>query len=173
MNAYEILGVPQEASDDAIRAAFRKLALLWHPDHCKQPDAAERFREILAAKDELLDREQRQALDAKLARNDTSTVKRKPAKRRAAKRSVGGRNNVGKRSATKRKAPKPAAAAPPSPPVPPVPPQPEQRTGLFANMADLYAHDLPTADRVAWIFLGAIADREFGTERTVPPPPRR
>ena len=29
---YEILGVPTTADEDAIKKAFRKLALKWHPD---------------------------------------------------------------------------------------------------------------------------------------------
>eukprot|EP01013_Petalomonas_cantuscygni_P037662 TRINITY_DN68526_c0_g1_i1.p1 TRINITY_DN68526_c0_g1~~TRINITY_DN68526_c0_g1_i1.p1 ORF type:complete len:351 (-),score=48.00 TRINITY_DN68526_c0_g1_i1:103-1155(-) len=32
-NAYSVMGVPQDATDRAIRSAYRKLAMLWHPDH--------------------------------------------------------------------------------------------------------------------------------------------
>lgn len=60
---YELLGVVEDASDDDIRAAYRKAARRWHPDVCKQRGAAERFRQITEAKDRLLDPEKRKALD--------------------------------------------------------------------------------------------------------------
>jgi molecular chaperone DnaJ len=43
---YEILGVGRNASDDEIKAAFRKLARQYHPDVSKEPDAEEKFKEI-------------------------------------------------------------------------------------------------------------------------------
>ncbi len=46
---YEVLGVPREAGADAIKDAFRKLALKWHPDRNKAPEAEERFKEIAEA----------------------------------------------------------------------------------------------------------------------------
>jgi hypothetical protein len=29
---YDVLGVPKDAGDDALKKAYRKMALLWHPD---------------------------------------------------------------------------------------------------------------------------------------------
>ena len=43
---YETLGVGRNASDDEIKAAFRKLARQYHPDVNKEPDAEEKFKEI-------------------------------------------------------------------------------------------------------------------------------
>lgn len=44
-----MLGVPRDADAKAIKDAFRKLALQYHPDRNKEPGAEERFKEIAAA----------------------------------------------------------------------------------------------------------------------------
>ncbi|MFW6163631.1 MAG: J domain-containing protein, partial [Planctomycetota bacterium] len=42
---YETLGVPEDASPEQIRRAFRRLAKRWHPDrNPDDPQAVERFR---------------------------------------------------------------------------------------------------------------------------------
>jgi molecular chaperone DnaJ len=46
---YEVLGVPKDATKDQIKSAYRKLALQFHPDRNKAPDAEERFKEISEA----------------------------------------------------------------------------------------------------------------------------
>lgn len=43
---YEILGVPKDASERQIKKAFHKLAMKYHPDKNKSPDAEAKFREI-------------------------------------------------------------------------------------------------------------------------------
>jgi molecular chaperone DnaJ len=60
---YEVLGVDREASQDEIKRAFRKLALNYHPDRNKEPDAEERFKEISEAYAVLSDSEKRQRYD--------------------------------------------------------------------------------------------------------------
>ena len=43
---YKILGVEKSASDREIKKAFRKLAVQYHPDKNKDPDAEKKFVEI-------------------------------------------------------------------------------------------------------------------------------
>lgn len=43
---YDILGVPKAATERQIKKAFHKLAMKYHPDKNKSPDAEVRFREI-------------------------------------------------------------------------------------------------------------------------------
>jgi molecular chaperone DnaJ len=60
---YEVLGVPKGASMDQIKQAYRKLALQYHPDRNKAPDAAERFKEISEAYAVLSDQKKREQYD--------------------------------------------------------------------------------------------------------------
>jgi molecular chaperone DnaJ len=60
---YEILGIGRNASDDEIKAAFRKLARQYHPDVSKEPDAEERFKEINEAYGVLSDSDKRARYD--------------------------------------------------------------------------------------------------------------
>ena len=60
---YEVLGVPQGASGDDIKKAFRRLAMQYHPDRNKEADAEARFKEIGEAYEVLSDSEKRAAYD--------------------------------------------------------------------------------------------------------------
>lgn len=60
---YEILGVPRNASQEEIKAAFRRLARQYHPDVNKSPDAEEKFKEINEAYAVLSDAEKRARYD--------------------------------------------------------------------------------------------------------------
>lgn len=61
---YEILGVPREADAKAIKDAFRTLALKYHPDRNKAPEAEERFKQIAEAYAVLSDPKKRAEYDA-------------------------------------------------------------------------------------------------------------
>ncbi len=60
---YEILGVDKKSSADDIKAAYRKLAMQYHPDRNKAPDAEEKFKEISEAYAVLSDQSKRQQYD--------------------------------------------------------------------------------------------------------------
>jgi molecular chaperone DnaJ len=60
---YDVLGVSKDASKDEIKDAYRKLAMQYHPDRNKSPDAEEKFKEISEAYAVLSDDEKRQQYD--------------------------------------------------------------------------------------------------------------
>jgi DnaJ-class molecular chaperone with C-terminal Zn finger domain len=62
---YEVLGVPRDADLKAIKDAFRKLALQYHPDRNKEPGAEDRFKEIAAAYAVLSDPKKRAEYDSR------------------------------------------------------------------------------------------------------------
>ena len=60
---YQFLGVPKDATADALKKAFRKLARKYHPDVSKEVDAEARMREVNEAYAVLSDPEKRVAYD--------------------------------------------------------------------------------------------------------------
>jgi molecular chaperone DnaJ len=60
---YEVLGVQRGATKEQIKSAYRKLALEFHPDRNKSPEAEERFKEISEAYAVLSDDEKRSQYD--------------------------------------------------------------------------------------------------------------
>ncbi len=56
--------MPRDADEKAIKDAFRKLALKYHPDRNKEPGAEERFKEIAAAYAVLSDPKKRAEYDS-------------------------------------------------------------------------------------------------------------
>lgn len=67
---YEILGVDKKASNDELKAAYRKLAKKYHPDlytnatEAEKKNAEAKFKEINHAYDVLSDADKRAAYDA-------------------------------------------------------------------------------------------------------------
>ena len=62
---YEVLGVPRDADEKTIKDAFRALALEYHPDRNKSPEAEARFKEIAEAYAVLSDPKKRAEYDAR------------------------------------------------------------------------------------------------------------
>lgn len=60
---YEILGLKKGASKAEIKAAYRKLALKFHPDRNKEKNAEENFKEINEAYSVLSDEKKKSAYD--------------------------------------------------------------------------------------------------------------
>src|SRR5512141_1920911 len=60
---YEVLGVPRDATADAIKKGFRKLARKYHPDVSREKDAEARMKEVNEAYAVLSDPEKRAAYD--------------------------------------------------------------------------------------------------------------
>jgi Ca-activated chloride channel family protein len=60
---YSILGIPQTASEDEVRKAYRALAREHHPDSSEDPQTAEKFQELQEAYEVLSSPTQRQKYD--------------------------------------------------------------------------------------------------------------
>lgn len=60
---YCTLGIARSATAAEVKAAWRGLQLKWHPDRCKEPNAARRFDEVNAAYAVLGDPEARRVYD--------------------------------------------------------------------------------------------------------------
>jgi molecular chaperone DnaJ len=61
---YEVLGIDRGATKDQIKDAYRKLALQFHPDRNKSPEAEAKFKEISEAYAVLSDDEKRRQYDS-------------------------------------------------------------------------------------------------------------
>jgi len=60
---YELLGVARDASPDEVKRAFRRHARELHPDVSEEPDAEQRFREVVEAYEVLSNSERRELYD--------------------------------------------------------------------------------------------------------------
>lgn len=93
---YDTLGVPDHASQEDIRTAYRRLVVRYHPDRNPDPSAAEKIRQINAAYDVLSDPEKRRKYDLSRATGWTGPpVPPRPAHRDPAYRRRGHRPRPG------------------------------------------------------------------------------
>lgn len=60
---YQVLGVSNNASQDEIRKAYKKLALQYHPDRNPSEEAQEKFKDITHAYEILSDSEKKEIYD--------------------------------------------------------------------------------------------------------------
>ena len=75
---YEVLGVNKSSSPDEVKSQYRKLALKFHPDRNKSPDAPEHFKEISEAyavlsdsgKRDLYDKHGHEGVDGRYSQED-------------------------------------------------------------------------------------------------------
>jgi hypothetical protein len=70
---YSLLGLPENATEDDIRKAYRRKAKEYHPDVNKAPDAQASFVKIQRAYEVLSDRQKRLVYDQKTRYTTTST----------------------------------------------------------------------------------------------------
>lgn len=52
---FGVLGIGHDADPGTIKSAYRRMAFQWHPDRCREPDAADVFKSIVAAYEVLAD----------------------------------------------------------------------------------------------------------------------
>ncbi|MCK5661263.1 MAG: molecular chaperone DnaJ, partial [Methanosarcinales archaeon] len=60
---YEILGVSKDADEKTIKKAYRELAMKYHPDKNKEPEAEEKFKEMSEAYGVLSDSDKKARYD--------------------------------------------------------------------------------------------------------------
>jgi hypothetical protein len=73
---YQILQVDPAADPEVIEAAFRRLALKYHPDTSTDPESSARMREIIEARECLSDEDRRLSYDRSIG-----IVRRRPGLR--------------------------------------------------------------------------------------------
>lgn len=75
-SAYDILGIPQSASEDDVKSAFRRRSKILHPDVNKSSTATQEFKQLKGAYDLLLDPLTRSNHDYALAVVETKDVEK-------------------------------------------------------------------------------------------------
>ena len=80
INYYKVLQVDSEAETDIIMSAYKRLALKYHPDFNKAPDAEEKMKLLNEAKRILTNPEERRKFDEQFSRNSQSLQQAKSTK---------------------------------------------------------------------------------------------
>ena len=79
VDCYEVLGVPPDATPTEIKAAYRKLAQLWHPDrNPDNPAAVEQFKALQEAYAVLSDERKRTLYDIEARTAKSAESARRP-----------------------------------------------------------------------------------------------
>lgn len=66
MDYYRVLGIPEQADEEQIKQAYRKLAKKYHPDlNPDDPEAEAKFKDIVEAYETLGDAKKRKKYDLK------------------------------------------------------------------------------------------------------------
>lgn len=73
MNYYELLGIEKNARPEAIKAAYKRMAMVWHPDRNKAANAGEMFMSIRKAYSVLMNKDSRAKYDAGFDESTDST----------------------------------------------------------------------------------------------------
>lgn len=60
---YEVMGISKDATPEEIKKTYRRLARKYHPDVNKEPDAADKFKEVKEAYEVLSDEQKRAQYD--------------------------------------------------------------------------------------------------------------
>lgn len=72
INYYKVLQVDSEAETDVIMSAYKRLALKYHPDFNKEPDAEEKMKLLNEAKRVLTNPQERRKFDEQYAKTTQS-----------------------------------------------------------------------------------------------------
>lgn len=73
MNYCELLGIEKNARPEAIKAAYKRMAMVWHPDRNKAANAGEMFMSIRKAYSVLMNKDSRAKYDAGFDESTDST----------------------------------------------------------------------------------------------------
>jgi len=79
--AYQVLQLDTSAEPEVVQAAFKRLAMKYHPDTSTDPTAPDRMRELIEAHTILSDEARRRAYDRSIGIERPEPVRRAPAMR--------------------------------------------------------------------------------------------
>ena len=74
MSHYEVLGIPKDANETAIKKAYRELSFKNHPDRNPSPEASAKMREINEAYEVLSDPQKRNEYDTPASANTLDDI---------------------------------------------------------------------------------------------------